>query len=110
ALAERGNRDREDRQPEVEVLAVLPRRDGCLQVAVRRGDDADVYLQGGGAADPLEPFLLERAQNLGLERKRQVADLVEEQRAAMRQLELARLARGGAGKGTLFVAEQLGFE
>ena len=42
------------------------------------------------AADALEPLLFERAQNLGLQRQRQVADLVEEQRAAVRQLELAR--------------------
>ena len=51
---------------------------------------------GVGAADALEALLFERAQDLGLQRQRQIADLVEEQRAAVRQLELARLARRGA--------------
>ena len=42
--------------------------------------------------------------------ERQLADLVEKQRAAMRQLETARLARVGAGERALLVAEQLGLE
>ena len=54
--------------------------------------------------------LLERAQNLRLQRQRQVADLVEKQRAAVRQLELAGLARHRAGEGALLVAEELGLE
>ena len=81
-----------------------------MQVAVGRGDDAHVDLQRRRAADALEALLLERAQDLGLQRQRQVADLVEEQRAAMRQLELARLARDRAGERALLVAEELGLE
>ena len=46
----------------------------------------------------------------GLERQRKIADLVEKQRPAMRQLELARLSRVGARKRALLVAEQLGLE
>ena len=42
--------------------------------------------------------------------ERQVADFVEKQRAAMRQLELAGLARRRAGERALFVAEQLRLE
>ena len=71
---------------------ILARGDGRLQIPVGRRDDADVDLQRARAADALERFLLERAKDLGLQRQRQIADLVEEQRAAMRQLELARLA------------------
>ena len=55
-------------------------------------------------------LLLERAENLGLQRQRQIANLVEEERPAMRQLEPSRLARGGAGERPLLVAEQLRFE
>ena len=62
------------------------------------------------AADALEALLFERAQDLRLQRERQVANLVEEQRAAVRDLELAQLARGGAGERPLLVAEQLGLE
>ena len=61
-------------------------------------------------ADALELLLLERAKDLGLEREWQIADLVEEQRAAMGQLESSWLALRGARERALFVAEQLAFE
>ena len=53
---------------------------------------------------------LQHAQQLGLHHQRHVADFVQEQRAAVRLLELAQVPRGGAGEGALFVAEQLGFD
>ena len=109
-IAQRRNRDRKHRQPEVQILAELLRRHARPQLLVGRGDDAHVDVQRLRAADALEPPLLERAQNLGLQRERQVADFVEEQRAVMRELELAGLARHGAGKGALLVAEELGLE
>ena len=102
--------DREDRQPEVQVLAILTRRDRGLEVAVRRRHDADVHLQRHGAADAFEALLLQRAQDLRLQRQRQVADFVEEQRAAVRELELARLPRRRAGERALLVTEELGLE
>ena len=62
------------------------------------------------AADTFEAPFLERAQDLGLQRERQIADFVEEERPAVRHLELAGLARHGAGESALFVAEELGLE
>ena len=44
---------------------------------------------GGAAADALDHPLLEEAQQFDLERQRNVADLVEEQGAALGQLDLA---------------------
>src|SRR5262249_60159836 len=67
-------------------------------------------LQRHGAANPLEPLLFERAQDLRLEGERQIADLVEEERAAVRQLEFAGLAVLRAGEGALLVAEQFRLE
>ena len=90
AIAQRRNRDRKHRQAEIEILAELLRGDGRAQALVGRRDDPHVDVQRGRAADPFEPALLERAQNLRLQADRQVADFVEEQRAAMRQLELRR--------------------
>src|SRR5262249_61286444 len=78
--------------------------------AVRRRDLPELYLEWDGAADALEPLLLERAEDLRLEGKRQVADLVEKQRAAMRQLELAGLPVLRAREGALLVAEQFRLE
>jgi hypothetical protein len=54
--------------------------------------------------------LLEHAQDLGLGHEREVGHLVEEQRAAVGQLEAALLAAGRAREGALLVAEQLGLQ
>jgi hypothetical protein len=53
-----------------------------------RRDDADVDVRALVRADPLDDAVLEHAQELRLERQRRVADLVEEERAAVGQLEL----------------------
>jgi hypothetical protein len=50
--------------------------------------------------------LLERAQEPRLQVERQLADLVEEQGAAVGLLEFAEVFVVGAGEGPLFVAEQ----
>ncbi len=61
-------------------------------------------------AEAGEGAVLDHAQDLLLEGERHVADLVEEQRAALRLLELARPALVGAGEGAALVAEQLALE
>ena len=109
-LPERRDGDGEYRQTEVQVLAVLSGRNGGFQIAIGGCDNAHVHLQRRGAAHALEALLLERAQNLRLQRQRQIADFIEKQRAAVGELELPRLAVGGAGERPLLVAEQLGLE
>ena len=56
-----------------------------LVAEMTRTDDADRLL----AAEPLHLAVLQHAQQLGLRRLVQVADLVEEDAAAVGQLELA---------------------
>src|SRR5262249_51221898 len=63
-----------------------------------------------GAAHELELALLEHAQQLDLRREVDVADLVEKQRAPVRQLEASLLSSFGAGEGPFLVAEELGFD
>ncbi len=55
-------------------------------------------------------MVLERAQQLGLQRRRELADLVEEHRAAVGDLEPPLLERDGAGEGAFFVTEELALE
>ena len=81
--------DREHVQPVVEVAAELLVGDHRDEVAVRRRHQPDVDANRPGAAEALELLLLQHAQQLGLQLQRNVADLVEEQRAAVRQLEAA---------------------
>ena len=109
-VAQRWNRDREHREPEEQIFAEPPRGNGGAQPAIGRRDEPDIDLHRRRAADPLEPLLLERAQNFGLQRQRQIADLVEKERSPVRHLELAGLPGHGAGERALLVAEELGFE
>src|SRR5207244_10160029 len=62
------------------------------------------------AAQALELLLLQDAQQLGLQLRRDVADFIKEQRALVGQLETADLLRDGAGEGALLVAEQLALQ
>src|SRR5437016_5657698 len=102
--------DRKNVQPVVQVGAKLSRLDQLLERTVRRGDDPDVAPDRLRAADPLELLLLEHAQELRLEVERQVTDLVEEQGAAVRELETADPSRDGTGEGAALVAEELALQ
>ena len=109
-LAERGQHDRDDVQPVVEILPEAAALHLALEVLVGRGDDADVHPDGAVAADALELALLQHAQDLGLRLEAHVADLVEQEGSAVGDLELAFARRRRAGEGPLLVAEELGFE
>ena len=67
-------------------------------------------LDGLVAAHPLERAGLQHPQDFGLRRRRHVADLVQEDGAAMALLELADALQGGAGEGAAFVAEEFAFQ
>ena len=67
-----------DVQPVEQILLELAVGDQLPQVAVGGGDDADVDLLGALGAERLELALLQHAQQLGLQRRRHRADLVEE--------------------------------
>ena len=107
ALPQRRQLDRHDRQPEVEVLPEAAARDLGLEVLVGRRDDPDVDLDPVPAADPLDLPLLEEPEELDLEREAHLADLVEEERAAVGDLELPLPLDVGARVGALLVPEQL---
>src|SRR5207253_642830 len=87
-----------------------PLGDVRLEIAVRRRDHAHV---GGAApvlADALELVLLEEAEELRLEARRHLGDLVEEQRAALGRLDAPGLIPHRARKRALRVAEELARE
>ena len=81
--------DRQHVQPVIEIRAKTPGRDQRRQVGARGRDDPDVGAHDPVRADRLEFLVLQHAQQLALQRQRHVADLVEKQRAAIGQLELA---------------------
>src|SRR2546428_1648098 len=57
-----------------------------------------------------EALLLDRAQQFGLEIRRERGDVVEVDRAALRHFELSDLARDGVGERSPFEPEELCFE
>ena len=71
-------------------------------------DDARIESDVLVPAQALDRALLEEAQQRRLRLQRQVADLVQEQGAAVGMLEATALALGGAGEGAALEAEQLG--
>ena len=109
-LAQRRDADREDAHAVEEVLAEEALGDEPVEGPVRGGDDPHVDLDRRRPADAVEGALLQHAQELGLRRRRELADLVQEDRAAVGELELPEPARRGAREGALLVAEELALE
>ena len=110
ALAQRRQLHGDDVQPVVQVLAELAFVHHVAQIDVGRGDDPDVDLDRLDAAEAHELALLDDAQQLGLRLERDVADLVEEDRALVGELEQPLLRVDGAGEGALDVTEQVRLE
>src|SRR5262245_41144583 len=106
-LAQRRERDGQHVDPVVQVFAEGLVAHGLAGVAVGRGDDANVDLDLRLAPDPANHTVLEDAKILHLESRAHLRDLVEENGAAVGQLEEARFALVRAGEGPLLVAEEL---
>lgn len=89
-----------------QVGAKTPFLHRIAQVDVRRRHDPDVDRHRVAAAKTVNRTLLQKPQQARLAFVRQVADLVEQQRAAVRGFDVADLARVRAGKRATLVAEQ----
>ena len=109
-LAQRRRADRDHVEAVVEVLAEAPGLDLLREVAIGGGDHAHVDLDGRRGAHRLDLAVLQHAQHLGLGARRHVADLVEEDGAAVGGDELADLLAHRAGEAALLVAEELGLD
>src|SRR5206468_8666034 len=107
-LTQRRDMDGQDVESIVEILSKAPLGDHLTHVTVGRGDDPDVRALALGRADRPHFARLQEAQELHLQAERQVADLVEQERARMGQLDETHLAaRVGAGEGAPGIPEQL---
>ena len=104
ALAQRRQGDRDDVQPVVEIGAERAVRDGGREIAVRRRETRTSTRGRPVAADALELALLEDAQQRDLRLRRQLAHLVEEDRAAVGGLEPPDAALQRAGEGAALVS------
>ena len=108
-FAERRIHDREHVETVVEIAAKLLVRNHRDEVPVRGGQQPDIDANRPGAAEPFELLLLQHTQQLRLQLQRNIADLVQEERAAVRHLEAADPLGDCPGKGALLVSEELAF-
>ena len=110
AIAQRRQLDGEHVQPVIQVLAQLARLDRLHRVDVGCGNHPHIHRLLLAAAQPPERPLLQDPQQLDLRRRHHLGDLVEKQRAAMRQLEHTRAPVVCPREGALLVPEDLALE
>lgn len=87
ARAERRDLDGKYAEPIEEIAAEPPRLHLGREIAVGRRDDADVDAARAIITHPLKLAVLEHPKELRLQLERDLAGLVQEQRAAVRELE-----------------------
>src|SRR5512140_502085 len=95
SLCKRRQLQRYDVEPIVEILAELAGNLGCVQIAMGRGNDTHVDRDRLRCTDRTHLAFLQHAQQLDLQREWHIADLVEEDGAAVGSLKqtLVRLHR-----------------
>src|ERR1043165_9320501 len=89
ALPKRGQIQCNNVDAVVQVFAELSFANELLQVLVRGRYNAHIHLDGLHPADPGELSFLYHAKQLGLRLGAETADLVEEERPTIRELELS---------------------
>src|SRR6202007_1458336 len=87
ALAEGREENGEDVEAVIKVAAEFFFGDELGKVRIGGGDDAHIDANGAIAAEALEFLFLENAEQFGLEFEREIADFVEEDRAAVGKFE-----------------------
>jgi len=103
-------RDREHAETVEEVGPEPSLLNRSIQINVGRGDHAHVHATRLRRPDPLELAFLQHAEELGLQLERKVADFVQEDRAAVGQLEPPLPHGRRASECAALVAEQLAFD
>src|SRR5258705_2328911 len=109
-VAQRRQAQREHVQAIIEIASELALGNHLGQVATGGCHHPQIDAQILGAAKPFKFLFLEHAQKLRLQLKRDVADFVQEKRAAISHFETPDLSRNGASEGTSLVTEQFAFE
>ena len=109
-VAQRRDIDRDHVKPVVKVFAKRSIFERGAQVAVGGSQKPNVDLDGARAAQALEFALLQHAEKFDLDGGRHVSDFIKEERAFVGEFEFARLAGGGSGERSFFVAEKFALQ
>src|SRR5579862_7316525 len=87
AFSQRWNSNREDMQPVEKIGSEPLLLDHCGQITVGGGDKAGISAQRTRATQTLKFPFLQHAEQLRLELKRNLSDLIQECRAVVRHFE-----------------------
>ena len=110
AITQRRHLQNEGFQTEEQVFAERLAPGLGFQRAIAGGDDAHVHAEFALGTHRADRAFLQHAQELGLQRQRHLADLVEKERTAVGLLEQPLVRAIGAGEGTGDMAEELAFQ
>src|SRR5215472_6214956 len=108
SLPERGNPDGDGVDSKEKIFSKRAGLGPGLQVFVGRRNQAEVDRNRASTAHAFDLSGLDRAQKLGLHGGRERADLVEEQSAAVGELEPAWARRDRAGERAFLMSKKLG--
>src|ERR1700683_2393984 len=97
-------------QAKIQIAAEFAIFDHSGQVAMSRCDKPNIHLVSSTTAQAFEFLFLQYAQQFGLQLRRNIADLIQEERTFIGQLEAAKLLRDGSGEGALFVSKKLALQ
>ena len=110
AFAQRRQAQPHHVEPMQQIRAEAPVGNQRFQRLVRGRDHAHVHADQFAPADAEEFAFCQHAQQARLQRRRHVADLVEEQRSTIGLFEAPDMALGRAGERAGLVAEQFAFQ
>ncbi len=110
SLPQRRHLDAEDVQPVKQILPELSGTSQRSQIAVGRGDDANLEVAVDGIAQTPDLFFLENSKELHLKSPRRVGDLVEEKGSVVRFLKQARFVRNRRCESASAVPKQFAFD
>jgi len=108
-LAQRRHVDVEDVQPVIEIAAQFAVRHCFIRNLVGGGEHAYIDRSLDLAAQPSQFPVFKNAQQFRLSPDRHFADLIQQQRAALRQFKTSRAAFHCTGERAFFVAEDFAF-
>jgi hypothetical protein len=110
AVAQGRHFHREHSQPVKQIQTETPFVDFPAQVAIRRGNNADIHSARSFIANALKLTFLQNTQELGLERERNLAHLIQEQRPTVGELKAADAIAHGARERASHMAEKFAFK
>src|SRR5260370_39648033 len=110
AISQRGNIDRKNFQPVVQITPKFLVSDHLLQIAVRRRDQADIHFPRMRAAETFKFPFLDRSQELRLNLNRDTSHLIQEKRALIGEFESPNLCRYRSRERALFVPKQFALQ